>query len=98
MAQTNDIGIDLGTSNVVIYMKGNGIVFREPSVVAMDQRFNPARVVAVGSKAKEMIENEVSEFKAEAEKAATEETKKKTVRKTAAKKPAIKKTSAKSKK
>ena len=31
MAQTNDIAIDLGTSNVVIYMKGRGIVFREPS-------------------------------------------------------------------
>ena len=37
MAQTNDIGIDLGTSNVVIYMKGSGIVFREPSVVAIDR-------------------------------------------------------------
>ena len=34
MAQTNDIAIDLGTSNVVIYMKGRGIVFREPSVTA----------------------------------------------------------------
>ena len=37
MAQTNDIAIDLGTSNVVIYMKGRGIVFREPSVVAVDR-------------------------------------------------------------
>ena len=31
MAQINDIGIDLGTSNVLIYMKGKGIVLREPS-------------------------------------------------------------------
>ena len=37
MAQVNDIGIDLGTSNVVIYEKGKGIVSREPSVVAIDR-------------------------------------------------------------
>ena len=40
MAQTNDIAIDLGTSNVIIYMKGKGIVFREPCVVAVDRETN----------------------------------------------------------
>ena len=55
MLFSQDIGIDLGTSNTIVFVKGKGIIIREPSVVAMDQRFNPARVVAVGSKAKEMI-------------------------------------------
>ena len=32
MAQVNDIGVDLGTSNVLIYMKGKGIMLREPAV------------------------------------------------------------------
>ncbi|MCQ2353916.1 MAG: rod shape-determining protein [Clostridia bacterium] len=47
------IGIDLGTSNTRIYMKGKGIVLREPSVVAVDQMHK--RVVAVGADAKRMI-------------------------------------------
>ena len=33
----NDIGIDLGTANVLVYIKGKGIVLREPSVVAIDR-------------------------------------------------------------
>jgi rod shape-determining protein MreB len=38
MAQAaGDLGIDLGTSNVVVYMKGRGVIFREPSVVAVDR-------------------------------------------------------------
>lgn len=37
----NDIGIDLGTANVLVYIKGKGIVLREPSVVAIDR--NSAR-------------------------------------------------------
>lgn len=48
-----DIGIDLGTANTLVYMRGKGIVMREPSVVAEDVR-NHA-VMAVGSEAKEMI-------------------------------------------
>ena len=55
MLFSQDIGIDLGTANTFVFVKGKGIVIREPSVVAMDQRFNPPRVVAVGSQAKEMI-------------------------------------------
>ena len=53
MAQTNDIAIDLGTSNVVIYMKGRGIVFREPSVVAVDRETQ--NIIAIGMEAYRMI-------------------------------------------
>ena len=53
MAQTNDIAIDLGTSNVVIYMKGRGIVFREPSVVAIDRETQ--NIIAFGLEAYRMI-------------------------------------------
>ena len=52
MAQ-NDIGIDLGTANTLVYMRGKGIVMREPSVVAVDVK--KEEVLAVGSEAKEMI-------------------------------------------
>lgn len=48
-----DIGIDLGTANTLVYMKGKGIVMREPSVVAVDKKNET--VMAVGSEAKEMI-------------------------------------------
>ncbi len=50
---SRDIGIDLGTANTLVYMKGKGIVMREPSVVAVDVRTDT--VVAVGTEAKEMI-------------------------------------------
>ena len=53
MAQANDIAIDLGTSNVVIYMKGHGIVFREPSVVAVDRETQ--NIIAFGLDAYRMI-------------------------------------------
>ncbi|HZJ77292.1 MAG TPA: rod shape-determining protein [Clostridia bacterium] len=52
---TQDIGIDLGTANTLVFVKGKGIVIREPSVVAVDRRGHVARVVAVGIEAKEMI-------------------------------------------
>ena len=48
-----DIGIDLGTANTLVFMKGKGIVMREPSVVAVDVRSDT--VLAVGTAAKEMI-------------------------------------------
>ncbi len=48
-----DIGIDLGTSNVVIYMKGHGVVFREPSVVAVDRETH--HIIAFGTQAWRMI-------------------------------------------
>lgn len=50
---SKDIGIDLGTANTLVYMKGKGIVMREPSVVAVDIRTDT--VLAVGIQAKEMI-------------------------------------------
>ncbi len=50
---SRDIGIDLGTANTLVFMKGKGIVMREPSVVAVDVRNDT--VLAVGTKAKEMI-------------------------------------------
>lgn len=53
MAKIFDIGIDLGTSNVLIYMKDKGIVLREPAVVAVDRDTNS--VLAVGQEASSMI-------------------------------------------
>ena len=53
MAQISDIGIDLGTSNVYIYMKGRGIVFREPSIVAVEQETR--NILATGTDAFRMI-------------------------------------------
>lgn len=50
---SKDIGIDLGTANTLVFMKGKGIVMREPSVVAVDVRTDT--VLAVGSAAKDMI-------------------------------------------
>lgn len=50
---SNDIGIDLGTSNVLVYLKGHGIVINEPSVVALNVKTN--QILAVGAQAKEML-------------------------------------------
>lgn len=55
MLFAQDIGIDLGTANSVVFVKGKGIVMREPSVVAVNEKHNPPTVVAVGNEAKEMI-------------------------------------------
>ncbi|MDO8564726.1 MAG: rod shape-determining protein [bacterium] len=49
----NDIGIDLGTANTLVYVRGQGIVINEPSVVAVNQK--TGQVVAVGVKAKNML-------------------------------------------
>lgn len=48
-----EIGIDLGTASVLVYIKGKGIVLREPSVVAIDK--NTDRVLAVGNEARKML-------------------------------------------
>jgi rod shape-determining protein MreB and related proteins len=50
---SNDIGIDLGTANTLVYLAGKGIVVNEPSVVALNQK--TGRVVAVGAQAKSML-------------------------------------------
>ena len=53
MGFSKEIGIDLGTANILIYVKGEGIVVNEPSVVAMD--VGTGRALAVGEEAKEML-------------------------------------------
>ena len=50
---TRDVAIDLGTANTLIYVKGKGIVIREPSVVAIDRY--TGKIVAVGDEANKMI-------------------------------------------
>ena len=48
-----DIGIDLGTASVLVYVKGKGIVLQEPSVVAIDK--NTEKILAVGEEARRML-------------------------------------------
>jgi rod shape-determining protein MreB len=50
---SNDIGIDLGTANTLIYVKGRGIVVNEPSIIALEEETD--KVVAVGHEAREML-------------------------------------------
>src|SRR3989339_439384 len=50
---SNDMGIDLGTASVLVYVKGQGIVLREPSVVAIDKETHS--VIAIGMEAKRML-------------------------------------------
>ena len=50
---SKDIGIDLGTANVLIHLKGKGIVLNEPSVVAIDKK--TSKVLAVGEEARQMV-------------------------------------------
>src|SRR5690242_3184419 len=49
----SDIGIDLGTANILIYQRGRGVVLAEPSIIALDRR--DRSVVAVGHRAKAML-------------------------------------------
>ena len=51
--KSKDIGIDLGTSNILIYVKGEGVVLSEPSVVALDK--NTKKVIAIGREAYKML-------------------------------------------
>ncbi|MBQ9992417.1 MAG: rod shape-determining protein MreB [Firmicutes bacterium] len=48
-----DIGVDLGTASILIYVKGKGVVLREPSVVAIDEK--QGKIVAIGDEAKSML-------------------------------------------
>lgn len=50
---SHDIGIDLGTTNTLLYVKGKGIVLREPTVVAMQRKTK--KIIAVGTQAKKML-------------------------------------------
>lgn len=51
--KSKDIGIDLGTANTLVSLRGKGIVLKEPSVVAIKAKTNV--VLATGSEAKEML-------------------------------------------
>lgn len=57
-----DIGIDLGTANILVYVKGEGVVLNEPSVVAIDEETK--RVLAVGTEANEMLGRTPGKIKA----------------------------------
>jgi rod shape-determining protein MreB len=50
---SHDIGIDLGTANTLVYIKGKGIVINEPSVVAINQKTK--EVLAIGDEARKMV-------------------------------------------
>ena len=50
---SKDIGIDLGTANILVTIKGKGIVLREPSVISIDN--TTGAVIAIGHEAKEML-------------------------------------------
>ena len=50
---SKDIGIDLGTANILVTIKGKGIVLKEPSVVAIDRK--TGNILSTGSEAKEML-------------------------------------------
>jgi rod shape-determining protein MreB and related proteins len=59
---SNDIGIDLGTANTLVYLKGHGIVINEPSVVAVNQK--TGQIVALGVEAKNMLGRTPAHIKA----------------------------------
>lgn len=50
---SNDIGIDLGTASILVYIKGKGVVLKEPSVVAIDR--DADKIMAIGEEARLMI-------------------------------------------
>ena len=53
---TNDLAIDLGTANTLVFSKGRGLIMNEPSVVAIHRNARgQTRVLAVGKEAKEML-------------------------------------------
>ncbi len=53
MAFTEEVGIDLGTANILVYIKGKGIVLNEPSVVAINR--DTDEILAVGEEARLML-------------------------------------------
>ena len=53
LSMGTDMGIDIGTATVLVYLKGKGVILKEPSVVAIDRNTN--RILAVGEEARKMI-------------------------------------------
>lgn len=60
--KSRDIGIDLGTANIFVTVKGKGIILREPSVIAIENK--TGEVIAIGTEAKEMLGRTPKEVKA----------------------------------
>ena len=58
---SKDIGIDLGTANILVTLKGKGIVLKEPSVVAIDKK--TGNILATGIEAKEMLRKNTRKYK-----------------------------------
>ena len=52
---SQDMAIDLGTANTLVYVKGRGVILNEPSVVAIRESRGQKTVVAVGTEAKKML-------------------------------------------
>ena len=50
---SKDIGIDLGTANTLVYVRGKGIVINEPSIVAVNQK--TGKILAIGTQARTMV-------------------------------------------
>lgn len=59
---SNNIGIDLGTANTLVYLEGEGVIINEPSVVAVNQKTD--RIVAIGNEAKQMLGRTPAHIKA----------------------------------
>ena len=59
---SKDIGIDLGTANMLVTLKGKGIILKEPSVVAIEKR--TGNIVATGTEAKDMLGRTPDQIKA----------------------------------
>lgn len=59
--KNKDIGIDLGTANILVTLNGKGIVLSEPSVVAIDTITN--QILASGNEAKEMLRKNTRKYK-----------------------------------
>lgn len=59
--KSKDIGIDLGTANTLVTLKGKGVVLKEPSVVAIDRR--SGNILATGFEAKEMLRKNPRNYK-----------------------------------
>ncbi|HQE62681.1 MAG TPA: rod shape-determining protein, partial [Candidatus Latescibacteria bacterium] len=57
---SNDIGVDLGTANTLVWVKGRGIVLNEPSIVAVER--NTRKPLAIGAEAKQMLGRAPSEI------------------------------------
>jgi rod shape-determining protein MreB len=59
---SKDIGIDLGTANILVTLKGKGVILKEPSVVAIDRR--TGKILATGYEAKDMLGRTPEQIKA----------------------------------